>query len=230
MLQSAAIQWSSGSGGQLPMAAIAAPTVVPVPENPVAEIVICGRRLEPTPVFDTYWRFAAARQALYDARLQGQAPPWTSDPILTAHRFTNCYRAADRVSQFLITQVSYRGDQSWREVFFRNILFKIFNRISTWRLLAGETGEVTWAEYDFARLNELLQASLDAGDRLYSAAYIMPPPRFDDARRRATAGSPLRRCRPTTAQSSTSIPGGRLPRCEHAARESRAALPVRPDR
>jgi len=94
---------SSACGSQL---ALAAPAVLPVPENAVAEIVICARRLEPTPVFDTYWRFAAARQALYDARLQGQAPPWTSDPILAAHRFTNCYRAADRVSQFLITQVT----------------------------------------------------------------------------------------------------------------------------
>jgi hypothetical protein len=122
---------------------------------------------------------------LYETRLQGQAPPRTSDPILAAHRFTNCYRAADRVSQFLITQVSYRGDQSWREVFFRTILFKIFNRISTWRLLAGETGEVTWTEYDFARLNALLQVRLEAGDRLYSAAYIMPPPRLGAARKHA---------------------------------------------
>ena len=82
-------------------------------------VTIEGRDLHLTEVFDTYWRFAAARQQVYEARLAGQAPPWTSDPILAAHRFTNCYRAADRVSQFLITQVCYRGDQSWEEVFFR---------------------------------------------------------------------------------------------------------------
>jgi hypothetical protein len=185
MLQSAAIQWSSGADGQLLLAATAAHAVLPVPEDSVTEVVIRGRRLKPTPVFDTYWRFAAARQALYDSRLHGQAPPWTSDPILAAHRFTNCYRAADRVSQFLITQVSYRGDQSWQEVFFRTILFKIFNRISTWRLLARETGEVTWSEYDFVRINSILHARLQAGDRLYSAAYIMPPPRLGEARKHA---------------------------------------------
>lgn len=151
----------------------------------MGEIVIAGRRLEPTPVFDTYWRFAAARQALYNARLQGQSPPWTEDQILAAHRFTNCYRAADRVSQFLITQVSYRGDQSWREVFFRTILFKIFNRISTWRLLSREMGEVTWSGYGFGRFNGILQARLDAGERLYSAAYIMPPPRLGEVRKHA---------------------------------------------
>ena len=81
------------------------------PKNPPV-VHVAGRALHPTRVFDTYWRFAAARQQIYEARLAGKAPPWTDDPILAAHRFTNCYRAADRVSQFLITQVSYRGDQS----------------------------------------------------------------------------------------------------------------------
>jgi hypothetical protein len=180
MLQSAAI-WLPPRPGFVP----AAPAVLPAREGSAAEIVVCGRRLEPTPVFDTYWRFAAARQALYDARLRGQAPPWTGDTILAAHRFTNCYRAADRVSQFLITEVTYRGDQSWQEVFFRTILFKVFNRISTWRLLTDEIGEVTWSGYNFGRLNAILQARMDVGDRLYSAAYIMPPPRLGEARKHA---------------------------------------------
>src|SRR5215510_7172888 len=88
-------------------------------------IRIAGRDLRPSAVFDTYWRFAAERQAIYESKLAGEHPPWTRDRILAAHRFTNCYRAADRVSQYLITQVSYQGDQSWEEVFFRTILFKI---------------------------------------------------------------------------------------------------------
>ena len=86
-------------------------------------------------MFDTYWRFAAARQALYEARLQGRAAPWTEDPILRRHRFTNCYRAADRVSQFLISQVIYQGPQDPDEVVFRTLLFKVFNRIPTWQRL-----------------------------------------------------------------------------------------------
>lgn len=185
MLQSAEVEQSAGSSGEVTLAIPAQHAVVSEPPSAVPEIVVSGRRLELTPVFDTYWRFAAARQCLYDARLRGQAPPWTSDPILAAHRFTNCYRAADRVSQFLITQVSYRGDQSWREVFFRTILFKVFNRISTWRLLADESGEVTWSGYDFDHVNRILQTRLEDGGRLYSAAYIMPPPRLGEARKHA---------------------------------------------
>jgi alpha-glutamyl/putrescinyl thymine pyrophosphorylase clade 1 len=144
---------------------------------------VAGRELRPTAVFDTYWRFAAARHEIYEDRLAGHAPPWTRDPILSAHRFTNCYRAADRVSQFLITQVSYRGDQRWEEVFFRTMLFKVFNRVSTWRLLSRQLGAITWAGYDFATCDKILAEPLAAGERLYSAAYIVPPPPFGETRK-----------------------------------------------
>jgi hypothetical protein len=144
---------------------------------------VADRELQPTAVFDTYWRFAAARQEIYEARLSGQAPPWSDDPILACYRFTNCYRAADRVSQYLITQVCYRGEQSWNEVFFRVLLFKIFNRVATWRLLTAQLGQVSWAGYDFATYDAILARSLTAGERLYSAAYIMPPPRLGEGRK-----------------------------------------------
>jgi len=144
---------------------------------------MAGRELRPTSVFDTYWRFAAARQTVYEARLSGQSPPWSGDPILAAYRFTNCYRAADRVSQYLITQVCYRGDQSWDEVFFRVLLFKIFNRVTTWRLLTSQLGQVTWEQYEHATYNAVLSEALAAGERLYSAAYIMPQPRLGEERK-----------------------------------------------
>jgi len=153
--------------------------------KPVSQIVIRGQRLEPTPVFDTYWQFAAARQALYEARLRGQAALWTSDPILRRHRFTNCYRAADRVSQFLISQVIYQGPQDPDEVVFRTLLFKVFNRIATWQRLEAAFGEVSWLEYDYAQYERVLTAAFTSGERLYSAAYVVPPPAFGESRKHA---------------------------------------------
>ena len=96
-------------------------------------IIVAGRRLTPTEVFDTYWCFAARRQQVYEARLRGEAPPWTTDPILASYRFTNCYRAADRVSQYLIKNVIYSHDQEPEEVLFRILLF----RFSTASLLGS---------------------------------------------------------------------------------------------
>ncbi len=57
---------------------------------------------KPTVVYDTYWRFAAERQAIFFRRLQRQPPPWTEDQILRVHKVTNAYRASDRTSQYLI--------------------------------------------------------------------------------------------------------------------------------
>ncbi|WP_406324897.1 putative DNA base hypermodification protein [Streptomyces sp. NBC_01617] len=148
-----------------------------------AGVRVAGRLLRPTPVFDTYWRFAAARQAVYEARMAGGPGPFTSDPILTRYRFTNCYRAADRVSQALIGDVIYRGDQGWEEVFFRTLLFKIFNKASTWQLLGDAFGEVRWDTYDYGSYNRVLSSAFASGQRLYSAAYIVPPPQLGEQRK-----------------------------------------------
>jgi hypothetical protein len=177
--------------GEVPTAGDSSPRVMPgvlatdgsVDAASVPSVRVAGRELQPTQVFDTYWRFAAARQEVYEARLSGQSPPWSDDPILGTYRFTNCYRAADRVSQHLITQVCYRGDQSWDEVFFRVLLFKIFNRITTWRFLTAQLEQLMWAEYDYRAYNGILSHALTAGERLYSAAYIMPPPRLGEQRK-----------------------------------------------
>ena len=81
-------------------------------------------------------------------------PPWTEDPVLLANKFTNAYRASDRVSQYLIRRVIYRDDlpNDPAEVVFRILLFKVFNRIETWELLEKHVGQVTHAEYSFKRL------------------------------------------------------------------------------
>src|SRR5438094_843323 len=59
----------------------------------------------PSPVYETYWRFAAERQRIFFSRLAGDPAPWTVDPILGSYKFTNAYRASDRVSQYLIRNV-----------------------------------------------------------------------------------------------------------------------------
>ncbi len=139
-----------------------------------AEVLVRRRRPEPTPVFHTYWRFAAARQEIFFARLAGKAPPWTDDSILGEHRFTNAYRASDRVSQYLIRHVIYGGDPSPREVFFRTILFKFFNKIETWELLVRSLGWPTAESFDPTKYGSVLERARASGHTIYSAAYIMP--------------------------------------------------------
>jgi hypothetical protein len=141
--------------------------------------------LRTTPVFDTYWRFAAERQEIFFRRVLGVVAPWTADPILARYRFTNVYRVSDRVSQYLIRNVIYGDDQSEEEVFFRILLFKLFNRIETWELLESKLGPISWKTFRLDRYVALLDAEFESGRTLYSPAYIMPCPPFGSVRKHA---------------------------------------------
>ena len=132
------------------------------------------RPLKPTLLFTAFWRFAAERQRVFWRRVQGLPPPWTTDPVLAAYKFTNAYRASDRVSQYLIRSVIYEGPQEPRELFFRTLLFKLFNRVETWELLQREAGPLHTAGFCVKRYDRVLMAALDRGEPIYSAAYIMP--------------------------------------------------------
>ena len=127
-----------------------------------------------TDVFDTFWRFAAERQQVFFRKLEGYPPPWTEDPIIGRHKFTNAYRASDRVSQYLIRHVIYEGLQTPEEIFFRTILFKLFNKIETWELLTSRLGFPNFRDYSFTGYDEVCVEAMRAGTAIYSGAYIMP--------------------------------------------------------
>ncbi len=163
--------------GSLPMDL---PVAVRPPELSATMAPIVLRHLAPakvSEVYESYWRFAAERQAVFFRRTRGETRPWTDNPVLAIFKFTNAYRASDRVSQYLIRRVIYRDDlpKSPREVFFRILLFKLFNKIETWELLERTLGPITFEDYRFAAFDGVLARAMKAGRRIYSAAYIMPP-------------------------------------------------------
>jgi len=126
-----------------------------------------------TKAYETYWKFACERQDIFFKRLFNESKPWTSDPILIEYKFTNAYRASDRVSQYLIKNVIYNGNESPNEVFFRIILFKLFNKIETWELFKQNLGDIGYYNYSFKTYNKILTEAMRNKRRIYSAAYIM---------------------------------------------------------
>jgi len=132
---------------------------------------------KPTVVYDTYWRFAAERQRIYCRRVRCEEAPWTEDPILQTFRFTNAYRASDRVSQYLIKNVIYNASHSPKDLLFRILLFKTFNRIETWKALEKEHGKIDTQTYSFEGYDGVLSHLAAQGDKIYSGAYIMAPGR-----------------------------------------------------
>ncbi|MHB8076576.1 nucleotide kinase domain-containing protein [Desulfosporosinus fructosivorans] len=128
-----------------------------------------------SPIYDSYWEFAAKRQDIFFKRINKDEYPWTDDPILVKYKFTNAYRASDRVSQFLIGNVIYnKNNYSPEDIFFRIILFKLFNKIETWCSLEKFIGDITYESYSFESYDEFFTKLMERKEKIYSAAYIMP--------------------------------------------------------
>lgn len=127
-----------------------------------------GRTLKASPVFDSYWKFACKRQDMFMRRIGGAPPPWTDNRVLASGRFTNVYRASDRVSQYLIKNVIYEGRQTAQEIFFRTLLFKIFNKIETWETLKSELGEISWKWFEFDEYAPVLDTMKANGQAIYN--------------------------------------------------------------
>lgn len=138
--------------------------------------MIVSKKSQPKPsiVFNTYWKFAVKRQNIFFNKINNVVP-LTTDPILDRHRFTNVYRASDRVSQYLIRNVIYKEGivLSKNDVLLRILLFKIFNKISTWELLESHFGNITTTTFNSKKFSQVLSEAKNAKETIYSGAYIM---------------------------------------------------------
>ena len=97
----------------------------------------------------------------------------TEDPILRTFKFTNVYRACDRVSQYLIKDVIYRDLDRYtpEDVILRILVFKVFNKIETWKYL-NEKEALTIKTYNVQQLTETLTRRQQTAP-IFSNAYMM---------------------------------------------------------
>jgi hypothetical protein len=136
------------------------------------ELIVKKNLPKETEVYRTYWKFAEERQNIFFNRINNM-PRLTNDDIFIKHKFTNAYRASDRVSQYLIKNVIYKHSQEPKEILFRLLLFKTFNKIETWELLSSNLERITYEEFNFNIYDEILSTSMFNGKSIYSGAYIM---------------------------------------------------------
>lgn len=124
-------------------------------------------------VYDLYWYFAYERQNIFIKKKKGEVAPWTEDPILQKYKFCNSYRVNDRVSQYLLKNVIYNGKEySEEDILFRILLFKLFNKESTWELLEKSIGEITLKDFDIKNYSIVLEKAISNGISIYNDAYI----------------------------------------------------------
>lgn len=118
--------------------------------------------------------FIRERMDIFWARLAHTNPPFSDDPIFKQYKFTNVYRATDRVSQYLIRNIQYNHDWNEEDLIFRTLLFKLFNLSSTWDTLLEVLGyEPDYADFEldlYCKVFDIVQAKVPV---LYNNAYMM---------------------------------------------------------
>lgn len=124
-------------------------------------------------VFDLYWYFACERQNIFWKKINGDQAPWTHDKILQEYKFCNSYRVNDRVSQYLLKNVIYNGNNyNYEDMLFRIILFKLFNKESTWELLSKNFGDILLKNFNTKKYSIVLENAISNGTKIYNDAYI----------------------------------------------------------
>lgn len=119
-----------------------------------------------------YFYFIQERMNIFWGRYSHQ-DYITDDPILKEYKFTNVYRASDRVSQYLIRNVIYKDLDIYtpEDVLLRILVFKVFNRIETWEYLYKQT-DIRIDSFDVERLSKLL-TKRQKDYPIFSNAYMM---------------------------------------------------------
>lgn len=135
-----------------------------------------SKKLRKTTAYEYYWKFATERQNIFFNRVNNFKERYlTDDKILQEYKFTNAYRASDRVSQFLIKNVIYKnGNYSDKDILFRILLFKLFNKIETWKYLESQLKDIRYESFIYNLYNQLLDDYMRKGNIVYSNAYMMP--------------------------------------------------------
>jgi len=127
----------------------------------------------PNENFYYYLYLIKERMNIFWNRLEGKHP-YTEDKIFQENKFTNVYRVLDRVSQYLLRNVIYNGNTySKKDMFWRILLFKHFNKTETWDMLCEQFGDIRFNSPNIDTIGKFLEIKINSGEKLYSNAYMM---------------------------------------------------------
>jgi len=119
----------------------------------------------------TFENFVKERHRIWERRMAGEPGPWTKDPILRSHKFTNVFRILDPGSQFLLTDLF--GAADLKTVLLRCFLYRHTNLPSAWRAYRESVGMYpTWEHLDHLE-SWWLEYAID--HRVFSGAYMIYP-------------------------------------------------------
>lgn len=127
---------------------------------------------KPNENFKYYMYFIQERMNIFWNKYNNVIP-YTNDPILSRHKFTNVYRVLDRSSQYLLQNVIYNGKEyTDEEMFMRILIYKHFNLPSTWDHIIKELGDFD-STVRLEDISECVKDLVKSGKKVYSHAYMI---------------------------------------------------------
>ena len=105
----------------------------------------------------------------------GKPWPWTQNEILREYKFCNVYRAADRVSQYLIRNIIYSGENVKEDdLLFRIVAFRFFSNIATWESVRDVLGRSPrLGDLESGLFEKALALTQQHNKNLYTGAFIL---------------------------------------------------------
>jgi hypothetical protein len=145
------------------------------------------------PAVVRFFAMMAERDAIRQRKESGVPWPWTDDPILRAYKFTNVRRSDDKTTRALVEEFygkhpihAESGGPDWlrqaRAALLNCAIARYFGTIEFMRVVGWQ------ARFDPARLKRLARQRLDAGERVYTGAYMISPCGHDGPKEQVIVG------------------------------------------
>ena len=113
-----------------------------------------------------YYAFLAERQNIWHKRfVLKEPPPWTDNSLLQNHKFCNVYRELDRGTLF-VTDDIYKNTRT-ADVYFRVLLYRLFNEIGTYKALTPILNKFSAAE-----ASKILLKRQESGESVFRNAWL----------------------------------------------------------
>lgn len=123
--------------------------------------------------------FVWEREAIRLARENGHPAPWTSDPVLRRHKFTNIRRRDDRVSRWVIERIITPQAQR-PDLWFILLMTRLINWPPTLQFLIEQGVLLREAAHFEPRFfAETIERFKAQGRKTYSGAYMVYPTKMD---------------------------------------------------
>jgi len=123
-------------------------------------------------MIEKFYDWINERHAIYLARVRGDSPPWTEDPILREYKFTNPFRENDRTTVYMRKAwTNPHNNRPFGEIIFNCCLFRMVGTME----FAEAHGWVhaDALEWDPEHTVNLISNRIKHGLKTFTGAYII---------------------------------------------------------